>query len=68
MSLIGIVIVLIIVGVLLYLVNTMIPMDGKIKTIINIVVIIAVVLWLLSAFGVLDGAFVGGHVDRLRVR
>jgi len=39
--------------VLLWLVNNYIPMDAKIKSILNIVVVIAVVLWLLSAFGVL---------------
>lgn len=55
MSLISVVIVLIIVGVLLWLVNTYLPMDGKIKTILNVVVVIAVVLWLLQGFGVLDG-------------
>jgi type IV secretory pathway TrbL component len=53
MSLISLVIVLIVVGVLLWAANTYIPMDNKIKTIMNIVVVIAVVLWLLSAFGVL---------------
>ena len=53
MSLIGLVITLIVVGVLLWLVNTYIPMDSKIKTILNVVVVIAVVLWLLRAFGVL---------------
>lgn len=53
MSLISLVITLIVVGVLLWLINTYIPMDGKIKKIINIVVVVAVVLWLLSAFGVL---------------
>ncbi len=50
MSLISLVIVLIVVGVLLWLVNTLIPMDGKIKQIINVVVIIAVVLWVLQIF------------------
>jgi hypothetical protein len=54
MSLITIVISLIVVGVLLWLVNTYIPMDGKIKKIINIVVVVVVVLWLLNVFGVLD--------------
>jgi hypothetical protein len=53
MPLINLVVALIIVGVLLWLVNTYIPMDGKIKNILNIVVVIAVVLWLLQAFGVL---------------
>lgn len=50
MSLITIVITLIIVGVLLWLVNTYIPMDGKI--ILNFVVLVVVVLWLLNVFGV----------------
>ena len=55
MSLISLVVVLIVVGVLLWLVNTYIPMDGKIKNIINVVVIIAVVLWLLQVFGLFSG-------------
>jgi hypothetical protein len=50
---ISLVITLIVVGVLLWLVNTYIPMDGKIKQILNIVVVICVVVWLLSVFGVL---------------
>jgi hypothetical protein len=53
MSLITLVITLIVIGVLLWLINTYIPMDGKIKKIINIVVVVSVVLWLLSAFGIL---------------
>ena len=51
MPLIQLVVVLIVVGVLLWLVNSFIPMDAKIKTILNVVVIICVVLWLLSIFG-----------------
>ncbi len=51
--LINVVVVLIVVGVLLWLVNNYIPMDGKIKSILNVVVVIAVVLWLLQAFGLL---------------
>lgn len=50
MDLIQFVIVLIVVGVLLWLVNTYIPMDAKIKNILNIVVVIVVVLWVLSMF------------------
>jgi hypothetical protein len=53
MSLISLVVVLIVVGVLLWLVNTYIPMDAMIKRIINIVVIVAVCIWLLSVFGIL---------------
>ncbi|HJX15996.1 MAG TPA: Thivi_2564 family membrane protein [Candidatus Deferrimicrobiaceae bacterium] len=47
------VIVLVVVGVILWLINTYLPMDAKIKKILNIVVVIAVVLWLLRAFGIL---------------
>ncbi len=54
MSLINLLLVLIVVGVLLWLVNTYIPMDRKIKNILNVVVVIVVVLWLLRAFGVLE--------------
>lgn len=54
MSLITVLIVLIVVGVLLWLVNAYIPMDRKIKNILNIVVVIVVVIWLLKAFGLLD--------------
>jgi Fe2+ transport system protein B len=54
MSLVSIVISLIVVGVLLWLANTYIPMDAKIKRVLNIVVMVVVVLWLLNVFGVLD--------------
>ena len=53
MPLINLVVVLIVVGVLLWLVNSYIPMAGSIKRILNVVVVIVVVLWLLNAFGVL---------------
>ena len=51
--LINIIIVLIVVGVLLWLVNNYIPMDGKIKSILKAAVVICVVIWLLQAFGVI---------------
>lgn len=54
MSLLTIVIVIVVVGVLLWAINSFIPMDGKIKSILNVVVVIALVLWLLRAFGILD--------------
>lgn len=53
MPLINLIVSLIVVGVLLWLVNTYLPMDRKIKNILNIVVVIVVVIWLLQAFGVL---------------
>ncbi|HRK77429.1 MAG TPA: hypothetical protein PLQ95_02720 [Thiobacillus sp.] len=61
MPLINLVIILIVVGVLLWLVNTYIPMDQKIKNILNIVVVIVVVIWLLQVFGVL------GSMDTIRI-
>jgi 1-acyl-sn-glycerol-3-phosphate acyltransferase len=54
MPLLQVVIVLIVVGVLLWLVNSYIPMQETIKKILNAVVVIALVLWLLNAFGLLD--------------
>ena len=51
MPLIQVVIVLIVVGVVLWLINNFIPMAGSIKSILNAVVVIAVVVWLLKIFG-----------------
>jgi hypothetical protein len=61
MPLIQVVVVLIVVGVLLWLINRFIPMAGSIKSILNAVVVICVVLWLLSVFGIL------GSLSNLRV-
>ena len=60
MPLINLIIVLVVIGVLMWAVNTFIPMDGKIKQILNVVVIIAVVLWLLAVF--LPGSITGIRV------
>ncbi len=54
MPLFTILIVIIAVGVLLWLINSYIPMDSKIKTILNVVVVIVLIVWLLKAFGLLD--------------
>ena len=53
MPLIQVVVALIVVGVLLWLINQYIPMAGSIKTIVNVVVGVAVVLWLLNLFGII---------------
>jgi hypothetical protein len=63
MPLIQLIIVLVIVGVLLWLVNSYIPMAASIKNILNIVVIIVVILWLLRVFGVLTN-FPGIYIGR----
>ena len=54
MSLIGLVIVLVVVGVVLWLINSFIPMQSTIKNILNVVVVIVMILWLLSAFGLIE--------------
>ena len=65
MSLISLVLTLIVIGVLLWLINTYIPMNGEIKKIINIVVVIAVVIWILSMFvgglGGVENIHIGKH-------
>lgn len=54
MPLLTIVVVIIIAGVALWLVNNYIPMQRTLKKILNIVIVVIVVLWLLSVFGILD--------------
>jgi len=54
MPLLTVLLVIIVAGVVLWLVNTYIPMDGKLKKILNIVVVIVVIIWLLRIFGLLD--------------
>lgn len=61
MPLIQVILVLIVVGIILGLINRFIPMAGSIKSILNAVVIIAVVLWLLSVFGIL------GQLSTIRI-
>jgi hypothetical protein len=61
MPLVNLVIILVVVGVILFVINNYIPMDRKIKSILNIVVVIVVILWLLSVFGVI------GSLSGLRV-
>ena len=50
MPLINLIVVLVIVGVLLWAINSFIPMEARIKQILNVVVIIVIVLWLLTLF------------------
>jgi len=67
MSIISIIVSLIVVGVLLWLINTYIPMDGKIKKILNAVIVILVVIWLLGVFGVL-GTQINMHMGNWHMR
>ena len=61
MSLVTLVLTLIVIGVLLWLINRFIPMQGQIKGILNAVVVIAVVIWLLKVFGLF------GYLTQFRV-
>jgi undecaprenyl pyrophosphate phosphatase UppP len=61
MPLINIVFTLIVVGVALWLINSFIPMESRIKNILNIVVVVAVVVWVLQASGIIGG------FDRVRI-
>jgi len=54
MPLIQLVIILVVVGVVLWVINSYIPMQSTIKKILNLVVIIVVIVWLLSVFGFID--------------
>jgi len=63
MPLLNVVLTLVVVGVVLWLINTYIPMQGTIKSLLNAVVVIAVVIWLLQVFGLL-GSLTSIHVGR----
>jgi len=61
MPLINLVIVLVVVGVVLWVINSYIPMQTTIKKILNVVVVIGVIIWLLSIFGVI------GNIATIRI-
>ncbi len=64
MTLIDIVLVFVIVGVLMWLINAFIPMAAGIKSLLNVVVFVVVLIWVLRVFGVV-GAIPGVHIPRL---
>ena len=55
MSLITLIVVLILVGVALWLLNTYVPMAQPIKTLINVLIVVLVFVWVLQALGFLTG-------------
>ena len=61
MSLVGLLLVIVVVGVLLWVINKFIPMDPKIRSILNAVVVIVLIVWLLQAFGIL------GSIRNIRI-
>ena len=54
MSLVTIIVVLVVIGLVLYLINTYIPMARPVKTVLNVVVVLMLCLWLLNAFGIVN--------------
>ncbi len=64
MPIVSLIVWLVIIGVLMWLVNTYVPMQEPYKKILNIIVIVAVVLWLLSVFGVFSIGGTVGHIRR----
>jgi hypothetical protein len=61
MPLLHLIIVLVVVGLVLWVINSYIPMQATIKRILNVVVVIAVIIWLLSVFGVI------GNISAIRI-
>ena len=61
MSLLTVILVIVLVGVLLWALNQFIPMDSKVRSILNAVVVILLVFWLLDVFGIVDS------LSRIRV-
>lgn len=53
MTLVNIVVILVVVGLVMWLINTYIPMAGAIKSLLNIVVFVVVLIWLLQTFGLI---------------
>lgn len=64
MSVLNLVVVLVVIGALLWALNAFVPMDAKIKKILNVVVVVLVLLWVLSAFGLYD-PFAESHVPKI---
>jgi hypothetical protein len=64
MTLVQIAVVLIVIGVVMWIINTYIPMMGAIKSLLNLVVIVVVVIWLLQIFGII-GPIPGVRIPRM---
>jgi hypothetical protein len=65
MTLVGMVGVLVVVGLVMWLINTYIPMAAGIKSVLNIVVFLVVAVWLLQGFGII-GNIPGVRIPALR--
>lgn len=62
MTLVGIIIALVVLGFVMYLINTFVPMEAGIKKLLNIAVILIVVLWIVQGMGLL------GPIENIRIR
>ncbi len=65
MTLVNIVVILVVVGLVMWLINTYIPMAGAIKSLLNIVVFVVLLIWILQVFGLI-GAIPGLKIPPLR--
>ncbi len=65
MTLVNIVVILVVVGLVMWLINTYIPMAAAIKSLLNIVVFVVVLIWLLQTFGLI-GAIPGLKMPALK--
>ena len=65
MTLVDIVVILVVVGLVMWLINTYIPMAGAIKSLLNIVVFVVLLIWILQVFGLI-GAIPGLRIPPLR--
>ena len=65
MTLVNIVVILVVIGLVMWLINTYIPMAGAIKSLLNIVVFALVLIWILQTFGLI-GAIPGLKMPALK--
>jgi len=64
MTLVDIVLILVVVGVVMWLINSFVPMASAIKSLLNVVVFVVMLIWILRVFGVV-GQIPGVHVPKL---
>ncbi|MGD1027499.1 Thivi_2564 family membrane protein [Candidatus Binatus soli] len=65
MTLVNIVVILVVVGLVMWLINSYIPMAAAIKSLLNIVVFVVVLIWILQTFGLI-GAIPGLKMPALK--
>lgn len=62
MSLVEVIVALVVIGLVMWAINTYIPMSAAIKNLLNVVVIVIVVVWLLQSSGLI------GEIDQIKIR